>query len=159
MSFSNCFKFDKEFFNSATTVFCSRRSLVIFLLNVILNIKVMWKDLCCCKTPYERCLVCQARICYPNYEYDKFENCFNFDFLAKVQENVRKNLLRLLTAENHFGCKVINCKYMYSHKDWFCGRVDKIYISDCLRNYENKKIDKIKARKCKVFIKPLKKLS
>ena len=103
----NCFKFDQESFDYATTVFHSRRSLVIFLLNIVLNIKEMWKDFCCCKKPYERCLVCQAKIYYLNYEYDIYENSFNLDFLVKLQANVKKKLVKIINGRQPF-CLQIN---------------------------------------------------
>ena len=43
MSCSNCFQDNKEAFKRATCVFRIRRSLVIFLLNVVLNIKELWE--------------------------------------------------------------------------------------------------------------------
>lgn len=99
----------------------------------------MWMDFCCCKIPYKRCLVCQAKIYYLNYEYDIYENSFDLDFLVKLQANVRKNLLRLLTVDSHFVCKLINTRYGCSHKDWFSGEVEKFYLPHCLDVYENKK--------------------
>ena len=49
--------------------------------------------------------------------------CLDLDFLADIRENVYRNLLKLLTLENHFACKLINTKYNYSHKDWFTGEI------------------------------------
>ena len=133
MSCSNCFKFDEESFDYA----------------------MMWKDFCCWKKPYKRCLVCQAKIYYLNYEYDIYKNSFDLDFLAKLQANVRKNLLRLLMVDSHFVCKLINTRYGYLHKDWFSGVVEKFYLPHCSDVYENKKIDKIKTKECKIVIEPL----
>ena len=70
----NCFKNDAEAFEKATCVFDSRRSLVLFLLNVLLNIEEIWEKYCFCEKCVIPCLVCQFRIAYIHDEYDIYEN-------------------------------------------------------------------------------------
>lgn len=76
---------------------------LIFLLNIVLNIKKMAAKYCCCKN-LEICLVCQAKHFYCDYEFKIYKNCLDLDFLAKQQSNVYRNLLKLLTLDNHFVC-------------------------------------------------------
>ena len=50
----------------------------------------------------------------------------------------------MLEIECHFECKVINKKYFYILKDLFDGSKKHFYLSDCLNEFENKKINEIK---------------
>ena len=60
MTCENCFKNNFEDFEKVTRVFSSRRPLVIFLLNVVLNIKDLKDRYCYCKkSSVLPCLVCQ----------------------------------------------------------------------------------------------------
>ena len=80
----NCFFFYKEKLENAVNYYGHpRRSLVLFLLNVILNIQEFWLDFCKCDGT-NICLPCQANICYREYQYNIYEHCLNLDFLLKV---------------------------------------------------------------------------
>lgn len=78
--------------------------------------------------------------------------CLDLDFLADIRENVYRNLLKLLTLENHFACKLINTKYNYSHKDWFTGEIQKFDLDICLEAYEPKKWTKLKMKNVKLLL-------
>ena len=56
MSCKNCLQNDEESFERSTCIFRSRWSLVIFLLNVVLNIKELWEDYCYYEKLSEKCL-------------------------------------------------------------------------------------------------------
>ena len=58
MSCQNFFKNSMDAFEKATCVFSSRRPLVIFILNVVLNIKDFSDWFCICKKDFP-CLPCQ----------------------------------------------------------------------------------------------------
>ena len=59
MSCQNCFKANIDAFEKATCVFSSRRPLVIFLLNMVLNIKDFRDRFCICKKDSDLpCLPC-----------------------------------------------------------------------------------------------------
>ena len=150
MSCQNCVKVIKELLDMMTCIFPSRWHLALFLLNVILNIKEMWTKFCCCRT-CEICLGCQAKLFYLNHEYDIYENCLDLDFLANLCGNVYRNLLKLLTLDSHFVCKLINTKYQYSHEDWFTDELQKFDLSVCLDMYEQKKWTKLKIINVKLF--------
>ena len=76
----NCFKDNSEGFEKATCQLGSRCSLVIFLLNVVLNIKDLWDRYCFCdKVSILPCLVCQFRTVYLNGDYDIYERS-SFDY-------------------------------------------------------------------------------
>ena len=135
-------------------MFKSRQSMVIFLLNVVLNIEKFWKDFCFCTNSKLICSVCQMRLIYLNDQYDIYENSFNMDFILKFHQDPIKNLNSLLEINCHFVCKVINEKYFYTLKDLFDG--SKKHLYDCLNEFENKKINQIKSNDFKIVISFLK---
>ena len=139
-------------FEKATCVFSSCRPLVIFILNVLLNIKDFKNCLCICKKDF-LCLPCQFRMVYLNDDYDIYKNSFNFHFLFVFHRHLYKNLKRLLVeVESHLAYKLINKKYFYVRKDFFDGKIVRFYLSDCLEDYENKKINYIKKKDLKIAL-------
>ena len=153
MSCINCFKNNAEAFEKATCVFQSRRSLVLFLLNMVLNIKDLWEHYCFCDSSVILCAVCQFKIVYLNDEYDLYENSLDFNFLARFQDHVHKNLKRLLLeTDGHFVCELINRKFFYAHKDWFTGKIEQCYLPYWLQVYENDKIKNIKNKEFKIVL-------
>ena len=156
MNCQKCFKDDVEAFEKAMCQFHSQRSLVIFLLNVILNIKNLWDRYCFCNKVVLPCLVCQFWVVYLNDEYDIYENSFDLNFLSDFHQHVIKNLrCLLLEADSHTACHLINKKYFYIHKDWFDSSIEQFYLPYCLDVYENKKINDIKNKDFKIVIDPL----
>ena len=157
MNCQNCFKDDVKAFEKATCQFRSRRSLVIFLLNVVFNIKDLWDRYCFCdKVGVLHCAVCQFRAVYLNNEYDIYENSFDLNFLLAFHSHVLKNLrCLLLEIDCHITCQLINRKYFYIHKDWFDGSLEKFYLLYCLDIHENKKINDIKNNGFKIVLDPL----
>ena len=121
MSCKNCLQNDEESFERSTCIFRSRWSLVIFLLNVVLNIKELWEDYCYYEKLSEKCSVCQFRMVYLN-DFDLYEHSFDFNFLVNYHSHVYNNLVKLLGVKNHIVCKLVNTKFYYLHKDWFTGK-------------------------------------
>ena len=87
MSCKNCLQNDEESFERSTCIFRSRWSLVIFLLNVVLNIKELWEDYCYYEKLSEKCSVCQFRMVYLN-DFDLYEHSFDFNFLVNYRSHV-----------------------------------------------------------------------
>ena len=92
----NCYKNNTESFEKATCGFDSQRSLVLFLLNVIINIEDIRDKYCFCEKCVVPFLVCQFR--YLNDEYMIYENLFNLHFLADFRQLAQK--LKEVIAEN-----------------------------------------------------------
>ena len=164
MSCQNCFKDDAEAFEKVTCQFRGRRLLVIFQLNVVLNVKDLWDRYCFCdKVGVESCSVfvppcsvCQFRAVYLNDEYDIYENSFDLNFLSKFHSHVLRNLrCLLLETDCHITCQLINRKYFYTHKDWLDSSLEKFYLPYCLDIYENKKLNDIKKNDFKIVIDPI----
>ena len=152
MSCQNCFKNSMDAFEKATCVFSSRRPMVIFILNVLLNIKDFRDRFCICKKDFP-CLLCQFRMVYLNEDYDIYKNSFNLHFLFVFHRHLYENLKRLLVeVESHLAGKLINKKYFYVRKDFFDGKIERFYLSDCLEDYENKKINYIKKKDLKIAL-------
>ena len=74
-AFKNCFKDNEELFVKTVTEFEGCCSLVVFLLNVVLNITEIWERFCKCKKISDCCLVCEFRTTYKNYQYDFMKIC------------------------------------------------------------------------------------
>ena len=157
MTCQNCFKDNVDAFEKATFQFYSRRSLVILLLNIVLNVKDLWEQYCFCdKVVVLLCSVCQFRAVYLNDEYDIYENSFDLKFLSNFHRRVYKNLKCLLfETDCHIACHLINKKYFYIHKDWFDGSLERFYLLYCLDIYENRKMNEIKNNNFKIVLDPI----
>ena len=159
MTCENCFKDKISAFEKTTQEFISRRPMVIFLLNVVFNIKNLSDQYCFCKRTSSSilpCLTCQFRMAYLNDEFDIYENSLDMHFLVTFYHHLYKNLKRLLLETNsHLVCELVNKKYFCTRKDWFSRKVERFYIPNCLDNFENKKINKIKNNDLKVVLDPI----
>ena len=131
MTCNNCFKDNVDAFGKATCQFYSRRSLVIFLLNIVLNIKDLWEQYCFwekVKNSVNRCSACQFRIVYLNDEYNIYENSFDLNFLSKFHTYLVKNLkCLLLETDSHIACRLVNKRFCYVFKDWFDGKLEQFF--------------------------------
>ena len=154
MDCKDCLKKNSQIFKDKCHLFEDRHHLAFFLINIILNIQDLWTDFCRCDG-IQICLVCQENMFYKNFEYKVYHNSLDLNFLAKLRENVYRNLERFLTLDNHFVCKIVNHKYQYFHKDWFTGEKWKFDLDYCLTSYEHKKIDNIIGNNCKVVLKKI----
>ena len=124
----------------------------IFILNVLLNIKYFKDRFYICKKDF-LCLPCQFRMVYLNDDYDIYKKSFNLHFLVVFHRHLNKNLKRLLVeVESHLACELINKKYFYVRKDFFDGKIERFYLSDCLEDYGNKKINYIKKNYLKIVL-------
>ena len=83
-------------FEQATCVFSSCYSFVIFMRNIVLNVKELWRDVCFCEKVYEKCSVCQMKTIYFNDEYEIYKNSFDLNFLASFHVHLHRNLKKLL---------------------------------------------------------------
>ena len=92
MACQNCFVNETEKFQKTTCVFKSRQPLVLFLLNVVLNIEKFWADFCYRTDSKLICFICQMRVFYLNDQYDIYENSLNTDFLSKFHQDLITNL-------------------------------------------------------------------
>ena len=156
MTCQKCLKDNVEAFENATYQFHSRRSLVIFLLNVVLNVKDLWESYCFCdKVSFLPCSVCQFQAVYLNDKYDIYKNSFDLNFLLNFHSHVCKNLKSLLEIDCHMACHLINKKYFYVHKDWFDGSLERFYLPYCLDIYGNRKIKDIKNNDFKIVLDPV----
>ena len=108
----NCFLFDEFKLHSKLGFFEIRKEMVIFMLNVMLNIHKYVLDYCKCDGE-TICLSCEiANIFNEKITYEIYKNCLNIDILLKIKENLHVQLIRLLEKHDHFLCKIINEKYI-----------------------------------------------
>ena len=111
MTCQNCFKDNVDAFEKVTCQFYSRVSLVIFLPNVVLNVKDLRDHYCFCEKQVDvlPCSVGQFRAVYLCDEYNIYENSDDLNFLSNFHRHVYKNLkCLLLETDYHIACHLIN---------------------------------------------------
>ena len=83
-----------EIFNKTFTEFESRRGVVVFLLNIVLNIQELGVKLFChCENVTDFCDFCKVFKKYKNIQYLIYENSLKFNFLERQKERCTFNLL------------------------------------------------------------------
>ena len=127
MTCENCFKDNVDAFEKTTREFISRRPMVIFLLNVVLNIKDLSDRYCFCKRTSSilLCLTCQFRIVYLNDEFDIYQNSLDMHFLVTFYHHLYKNLKRLLLETNsHLVCELVKKSIFIPVKTGLAGKLN-----------------------------------
>ena len=146
--------FDEFKLHSKIGFFETRKEMVIFMLNVILNIQKYVLDFC--KYDEETiCLPCEiAGIFDEKVTYEIYKNCLNIDMLLKIKENLNVQLDKLQESHEHFLCKILNEKYKhYEQKCIFTCNPISICVRKAYLEWEKMRIDKIVNRKTTVFVK------
>ena len=142
-SCKNCFLFDEYKLYSKVGFFERRQDMLIFILNVILNIRKYYFEYCKCDGE-NVCLPCQTAEIFNEETVNKiYKNCLDLDMLCKVKENLHLNLNNLLEKHDHFLCKVINERYHYYHKCIFTGKHVFLDIGVAVPEWENLKVNEI----------------
>ena len=127
MTCENCFKDNINVFEKITQEFISRRPMVIFLLNVVLNIKDLSDRYCFCKRTSSilLCLTCQFRMVYLNDEFDIYQNSLDMHFLVTLYHHLYKNLKRLLLETNsHLVCELVKKSIFMPVKTGLAGKLN-----------------------------------
>ena len=84
----NCFLFGEYKLYSKVGFFETRKEMVIFMLNVIMNIQKYVLDFCKCDGE-TICSLCQiAQIFDEKVTYEICKNCFDLNMLLKIKENI-----------------------------------------------------------------------
>ena len=88
------------------------------MLNVILNVEEIWEEYCLCSnTGTQTCLINQFREVYFGDQFKLYENCFDFNYLARFHYHLTENLQRLLKeTDTYFVCRLINKKFFIKIK-------------------------------------------
>ena len=93
MSCNQCFRDNAGKFEKVSNVFTSRRPLLVFLLNVILNVEEIWEEYCSCPNiGKQTCLICQFRQVYFDDQFKLYEHCFDFNYLTRFHNHLTENL-------------------------------------------------------------------
>ena len=104
----NFYKNDDLFFKTVTE-FENRKSLLLFLLNIILNINVHAHRYCYCKAEdNNRCEICVLIHIYEDQQFRIYENSLNIVFLKQSAKNLIKNLVILRNEKPHIVCNLKN---------------------------------------------------
>ena len=142
-SCSNCFLFDADKLHAEIGYFKRRRDMVVFILNVILNIQEFFIEYCKCDGE-NICLLCEIEDMFKKTQFAVYDSSLNLDFVNKVRENLHLKLLDLSEEHNHFVCKVINEKYFCEDENWFSGKKSLFGLDYCLFQWEKYQFDRIK---------------
>ena len=117
--------------------------MLVFILNVILNIKMHYLQYCKCDG-INICKPCEIADIFKEEISYKLYNCFDLDFLSKVRENLHLHLNNLLENHDHFLCRIINERYCYNWKCFFTGKKSILDVHSAVLEWENIKIENIK---------------
>ena len=139
----NCHHNEKSKFDEPTCVFSCRRDLIIFLLDILLNIKKNWWQFCRCELSIE-CRVCEFKRLYANDKYVIYRNCFNLHFQAVFHRNMYDCLEEQLEIKNHIVCHLISSRFKYTFDVWFTGKQNVFFLQEIVNLFEQKQIEKIK---------------
>ena len=111
----NFCKNDDLFFKTVTE-FENRKSLLLFLLNTILNINVRAHRSCYCNGEDNNwCEICVLMHIYEDQQFKIYENSLNIVFLKQSAKNLIKNLVILRNEKPHIVCNLINEVFVYNH--------------------------------------------
>ena len=154
MSCDQCFRKNAGEFEKVSNVFTSRRPLLVFMLNVILNVEQIWEEYCSCSnTGKQTCLICEFRQVYFNDQFQLYEHCFDFNYLARFHYYLSENLQRLLKeTDTHFVCRLINKKFFYKNKNFFNGQTYCYSVEEALVFSEKTFIKSIEKNDFKIIV-------
>ena len=150
---SGCFLFDEFVLHSRVGFFESRKEMVIFMINVIMNIQ-NYANNCCKCIGQKLCLPCEvAEIFQEKVTFEIYKNCFNLDFLLKIKDNLCIQLVNLHESHDHFLCKILNEQYKYNQEKCIFILVDQLELAlEKLVKSGKKLIDKIVNQKSVVIV-------
>ena len=117
----NFSKNDDLFFKTVNE-FENRKSLLLFLLNTILNINVRAHRFCYCKAEdNNQCEICVLIYIYEDQQFKIYGNSLNIVFLKQSAKNLIKSSVILRNGKPQIVCNLINDVFVYNHTDWFDG--------------------------------------
>ena len=132
----NFCKNDDLFFKTVTE-FENRKSLLLFLLNTILNINVRAHRYCYCNAEDNTwCEICVLIYIYEDQQFKIYENSLNIAFLKQSAKNLIKNLVILRNEKPHIVCNLINDVFVYNHTDQFDGEKRTYSIMSAVKYFE-----------------------
>lgn len=98
----NCFNSNQRKLNLAFESCEGRRQdLVVFILNIILNIEKYFIRYCTCKDE-KICLVCETAIFFKDMQFGIYKYSLNFDKMSKMRIDLQSKLNELCKKNNHF---------------------------------------------------------
>ena len=149
---TNCYLFDQVKLHAKVGFFKARKHMVVFILNVLLNIENLHFDFFECDN---------ENICYPCFMadiydeeqvYSVYKNCLDLDFLSQFKESLHLHLCKLFESKNHFLCKIIEEQFYYSRKCFFRGYIVHIKVQTAYLEWGKLKINEIIKKDAKVVI-------
>ena len=150
----NCFLFDEFKLYSKVGFFETRKEMVIFMLNTILNIQKYILDFCKCDGE-NMCLSCEiAQIFDKKVTCEIYKNCLDLNFMSKIKENLHVQLNNLLEKHDHFLCTIINEEYRYEQDESiFTGEPISFSARTVYLEWEKMQIENIVNEKATIFVK------
>ena len=153
---NNCFLLDEFKLYSKVGFFESRKEMVIFMLNTMLNIQKYFLDFCKCDGN-SICLVCEiGEIFNKNLTYEIYKNCLDLNLMSNIKENLQVQLNRLLEKNDHFLCKILNEEYYYEQgNSMFTGEPITFSVRTAYLQWEETQIKDIVDNEAYVFVKKI----
>ena len=132
----NFWKNDDLFFKTVTE-FENRKSLLLFLLNTILNMNVRAHRFCYCKAEdNNQCEICVLIYIYEDQQFKIYGNSLNIVFLKQSAKNLIKSSVILRNGKPHIVCNLINDVFVYNHTDWFDGEKRTYSIMSAVKYFK-----------------------
>ena len=152
----NCFLFDEFKLYAKVGFFETRKEMVIFMLNTILNIQKYVLDFCK-SDGVNMCLPCEiAQIFDKKVTYEIYKNCLDLNLMSKIKENLHVQLNNLLEKHDHFLCTIINEEYRYEQDESiFTGEPISFSARMVYLEWEKMQIENIVNEKATVFVKKI----
>ena len=136
--------------------FETRKEMVIFMLNTILNIQKYVLDFCK-SDGVNMCLPCEiAQIFDKKVTYEIYKNSLDLNLMSKLKENLHVQLNNLLEKHDHFLCTIINEEYRYEQDESiFTGEPISFSARMVYLEWEKMQIENIVNEKATVFVKKI----
>ena len=126
---SVCKNLTKEELKQKTCVFTSRRDVLYFLLNTLLNVTHFRGNICFCSRKEQKCAICNIRNEFYSVEYDLYDNTFDFYFLSRIHSGLFAYRRKMIVSDRCV-CLILNHKFAYFWKDRCNGEKHRVSLED-----------------------------
>lgn len=140
----NCFNSNpKKLNDSFEEAGKQRHNLVIFVLNIILNMEKCFSFYYTCRS-LKPCLICETAGTFNNYQYGSYQHSLDFNS-SSIVAKIHLRLREIIKLNNHFVCNIINNRFFYVSENWFSGKKSVYSVDFCLDKWE-KAVESLKGR-------------
>lgn len=148
---NNCYLVDSMKIHIKFSFYETRQKLVLFILQVLLNIQKYSHEFCTCEQDFF-CRTCAIAQTYKRTQYEVFEHCLNLDFLIDLEGRLHGSICFLLEKKSNFVCTMLEKDFYFEHKCFFTGNMVLIHLKAAYDEWELLKKKEIISKKCFVVL-------